>query len=294
MMILREPYLPDGWYFRNREAIGDFLRPFTGKAKTEGAAAVIAPHAGWYFSGSTAALAVSFLDRDAETVAIIGGHLPRGAPFLFAPEEGVKTPLGVMEIDRELAEDLKGELSGRPDKYQDNTVEVLLPMVHWFFPRARLLWLRFPAEASSFKAGKLLAERAGALGRRLAVVGSTDLTHYGRNYGFSPCGGGREALEWVKKVNDAAFIRAVLSGDPAEVLRRAEEDYSACSAGAVLGALGFAGPSGPPKAELLAYATSADVMEEKFPDSFVGYAALKLCRQRGSQNLPDFEKAPAN
>jgi AmmeMemoRadiSam system protein B len=275
-MILREPCLPAGWYPRDRKAIGDFLSPFAEKTGAEGAAAVIAPHAGWYFSGKTAAVAVSALDRDAETVAIIGGHLPGGAPFLFAEEEGVKTPLGVMEIDRELAEDLKKELSGRDDRYQDNTVEVLLPMVHWFFPHARLLWARFPAEASAFGAGKLLAEKAKALGRRLAVAGSTDLTHYGRNYGFSPRGSGKEALEWVREVNDAAFIRAVLSGDPAEVLRRAEEDYSACSAGAVLGALGFAGPSAPPRAELLAYATSADVTEEESPDSFVGYGAFAL------------------
>jgi AmmeMemoRadiSam system protein B len=237
---------------------------------------VVAPHAGWYFSGNTAALAVSALDRDADTVAVIGGHLPAGAPFLFAGEEGVRTPLGVMEIDRELTEDLERALSGRPDLYRDNTVEVLLPMARWFFPRARLLWARFPAEAAAFDAGRLLAERARARGRRLALVGSTDLTHYGRNYGFSPHGNGREALEWVRTVNDAAFLRAVLSGDPAEVLRRAETDCSACSAGAVLGAMGFAGPSAPPGAELLAYTTSADAAGEEFPDSFVGYAAVRL------------------
>jgi AmmeMemoRadiSam system protein B len=138
MMILREPCLPAGWYPRDRKAIDAFLRPFAEKAEktgAKGAAAVIAPHAGWYFSGKTAALAVSALDRDAETVAIIGGHLPGGAPFLFAGEDGVKTPLGVMETDRELAADLTERLSGRPDRYQDNTVEVLLPMVRWFFPR---------------------------------------------------------------------------------------------------------------------------------------------------------------
>jgi AmmeMemoRadiSam system protein B len=278
-MNLREPCLPAGWYPRSGKAVDDFLRPFAGKTGTQGAVAAIAPHAGWYFSGETAALAVSALDRDAETVAVIGGHLPGGAPFLFAEEEGVKTPMGVMKTDREMAEELKRELAGWPDKYQDNTVEVLLPIVHWFFPGARLLWARFPAEAAAFDAGKLLAEKARALGRRLVLVGSTDLTHYGRNYGFSPHGGGREALEWVKKVNDAAFIRAVLSGDPAEVLRRAEEDYSACSAGAVLGAMGFAGSEAPPGAELLAYTTSAGVTGEEFPDSFVGYGAFALSRR---------------
>jgi AmmeMemoRadiSam system protein B len=265
--------LPAGWYPRNSEAIDGFLKPFAGKTGAEGAAAVIAPHGGWYFSGKTAALAISALDRGAETVAVIGGHLPRGAPFLFAGEEGIKTPLGVMEIDRELAGELGRELSGRPDTYQDNTVEVLLPMVRWFFPRARLLWARFPAEASAFDAGRLLAEKARLLGRRLVLAGSTDLTHYGRNYGFSPRGGGKEALEWVKQENDAAFIRAVLSGDRAGVLRRAGEDHSACSAGAVLAAMGFAGRA---KAELLAYTTSADVTGEACPESFVGYAAVSL------------------
>jgi AmmeMemoRadiSam system protein B len=154
-------------------------------------------------------------------------------------------------------------------------------MARYFFPQAKLLWLRFPAEASAFEAGRLLAEKAEALGRRVAVIGSTDLTHYGANYGFSPHGKGKEALDWVKNVNDAAFIKAVLSGESAQVLRRAEEDSSACSAGAVLGAMGFVSHFGRQKAKLLGYATSADVGESRsgeseIPDSFVGYAAISL------------------
>jgi AmmeMemoRadiSam system protein B len=280
MMILRESCLPAGWYPRDGEAVAGFLRPFS--AKSAQSRAVIAPHAGWYYSGKTAALSVSALDRRAETVALIGGHLPVGAPFLFAEEEGVKTPLGTMEIDRELALELKEGLSPvNWDRYQDNTVEVLLPMARFFFPRAKLLWLRFPAEASAFEAGKLLARKAEALGRRLAVIASTDLTHYGENYGFSPRGRGKEALDWVKKVNDAAFIKAVLSGEGAQVLRRAEEDFSACSVGAVLGAMGFISHFGRQKAGLLGYATSADaggprLGEGEIPDSFVGYAAISL------------------
>jgi AmmeMemoRadiSam system protein B len=273
MMILRESCLPAGWYPRDGKTIEGFLKPFSGK---EGSApAAIAPHAGWYYAGKTAALAVSAL-KDAETVVVIGGHLPRGAPFLFAEEEGVKTPLGTMEIDGELRKRLQKALSGRSDPYQDNTVEVLLPMVHYFFPHARLLWVRFPSESASFDAGRLLAETAEALGRGVAVLGSTDLTHYGDNYGYSPRGRGKEALEWVKKVNDAAFIEAVLSGDPSGVLRRAEEDLSACSAGAVLGAMGFISHYGPQKAKLLDYALSADVMDGDVPDSFVGYGAISL------------------
>lgn len=269
-MKLREPCLPIGWYPRNENKIKEFLEPF---ARDRAASAAIAPHAGWYYSGELAALAVSSLDPEAETVAIIGGHLPSGVPVLAAAEEGVKTPLGAMIIDKELKTEFESRVSSMPDLYQDNTVEVLLPMVHYFFPRSKLLWLRFPSELSSFRAGELLAEAATSLGRRINLLASTDLTHYGVNYGYSPHGRGKPALEWVKKINDAAFINAVLEGDPSMVLKRAEEDQSACSAGAVLGALGFASVMGKP-AKLLDYRTSADISDDY--DSFVGYAAVSF------------------
>ncbi len=278
-MILREPCLPSGWFPRQREKIEEFLEPFKkSKEALLPASAAIAPHAGWYYSGRLAALAVSSLESGAETVAVIGGHLPRGAPVLAAKEDGVKTPFGAMMIDGEFREAFAKRITIAPDKYQDNTVEVLLPMAHYFFPESKLLWLRFPAEISSFEAGKILAETAVNLGRRIVVLSSTDLTHYGRNYGFSPRGSGKPALEWMKKSNDAAFINAVLKGDPSAVLKRAEDDSSACSAGAVLGALGFASFKGK-SAKLLEYSTSADVRksgDDEIPDSFVGYAAISF------------------
>ena len=281
-MNIREPCLPPGWYPRARGKIEEFLEPF---AKNRVAAAdngqvsvaAISPHAGWYFSGACAAASVSSLDPGAETVAVIGGHLGRGMPVLTASEEGVRTPLGTMPFDLELRDEFRKGVALRSDQYADNTVEVLLPMVHYFFPHSRLLWLRFPAEISSYKAGKLLFEAAASLGRRIVVLSSTDLTHYGNNYNFSPKGSGKTALEWVKKVNDAAFISAVLGGDPSLVLKRAEEDWSACSAGSVLGALGFTASAGKTTARLLDYRTSADADDyDEIPDSFVGYASISF------------------
>ena len=276
-MILREASLPPGWYPRDRVGVEEFLRPII--RKNDGTSAAVAPHAGWYYSGLCAARAVSSLNRNAETVVVIGGHLPVGMPILVATEDAVKTPLGILDIDVDLRGAFQKLIEIRPDYLKDNTVEVLLPMVHYYYPEAKLLWLRFPAAMSSFDAGKLLSEAATSLGRNLAVLASTDLTHYGDNYGFSPRGRGRAALEWAKKENDAAFIAAVLEGDPAMVLKCAEEDHAACSAGAVLGALGFASSKGAAERRLLEYSNSADVNEasqDEVPDSFVGYAAISL------------------
>jgi AmmeMemoRadiSam system protein B len=87
-------------------------------------------------------------------------------------------------------------------------------------------------------------------------------------------GRGKKALEWVRTVNDWAFIKSVLSGKPGEVLARSEEDSSACSAGAVLGVMGFASRKDL-KPVLLDYRTSADAgMDGEIPDSFVGYASI--------------------
>jgi AmmeMemoRadiSam system protein B len=207
--------------------------------------------------------------------------LPAGASFLFAGEDLVGTPLGRIEIDAELRSTLKKQLEGEEDRWADNTVEVLLPMVKYFFPETKLLWARFPAEISSFKAGKILADAAAALGRNVKVLASTDLTHYGPGYGFTSHGSGKKALEWMKNINDRRFIDAVLDGDAEIVLLRAEKECSACSPGAVLGAMGFTGALDGhvdvPVATLLEYSTSAAVSLAEdgiMPDSFVGYAAI--------------------
>jgi MEMO1 family protein len=275
-MKIREYSLPAGWFPRDpaevSAQISRFLTKFDGQNRS--CAAAVAPHAGWYYSGRLASLAVSSLDREAQTIVVLGGHLPPDSPVLCAMEDAAMTPFGPMPIDSEMRSILLKELACEEDCYRDNTVEVLLPMVRFFFPQAKLVWLRLPAETSSFNAGITIAKTAAKLKRKVNVLASTDLTHYGVNYGFSPRGSGPAALRWMREVNDANFIKAVESGNSSEVLLRAAGDFSACSAGAVLGAMGFAKEAGLGGAKLLEYATSADREEGEVPDSFVGYAAF--------------------
>lgn len=267
--------MPQGWYPRNPQEVADFLVEFEGIKPVSRAA--IAPHAGWYYSGKIAAAAVASLDCEAETIVVLGGHLPAGSPFLFAMEDAVKTPFDPMPIDAEFRSILIEKLSNSAeDRYRDNTIEVQLPMVRYFFPISSLIWLRLPADSSSFEAGKVIAKTAAKLNRKVNVLASTDLTHYGANYGFAPKGSGAAALRWLREVNDANFIKAVESGDSEQVLLRAKKDQSSCSAGAVVGAMGFAETQGLPRARLLQYATSADIDSSSIPDSFVGYACFNF------------------
>jgi predicted class III extradiol MEMO1 family dioxygenase len=138
------------------------------------------------------------------------------------------------------------------------------------------------------------------------------LTHYGLNYDFSPHGTGRKALEWMKTVNDAAFIRAVEAGDGGETLRRAGTDRSSCSAGAVLACMGYARSLAASDAVLLSYGTSADTADPSFngesvsraapdggssgedgvPGSFVGYAAMAWYPAGEAGGRPHSERHP--
>jgi AmmeMemoRadiSam system protein B len=270
-MKLRESSLPSGWYPKNPDEISRFLSGFDRGTS----AAAIAPHAGWYYSGKIAARAAASLEKKINTLVVIGGHLPAGYPPLFAMEDAVYTPLGNMTINTGLRDLLYKAAGGQEDRFRDNTVEVLLPMARFFFPDASLLWLRLPAEIASFETGKAIAAAAAEMDCAVAILASTDLTHYGPNYGFSPKGTGPQALRWVEDTNDRRFIAAVESGDPAAVLERAEKDSSSCSVGAVLGAMGFASAKKLAPARLLEYSTSAFVSAE-VPDSFVGYAAFAM------------------
>ena len=273
-MRLRKSSLPEGWYPKNAGDIFRFLSEFAIGANDTTVRAVIAPHAGWSYSGGIAAKAVARLDGKADTLAVIGGHLPAGRGPLFAMEDSVETPLGEMPMDAELRAAMIGEIGGREDRFPDNTVEVLLPMARFFFPKASLLWLRLPADMSAFKAGGILAAVARGAGRKLAVLASADLTHYGRGYGFAPMGTGPEALRWVREVNDRRLLDAVVSGDPAAALERAETEHSTCSAGAMLGAMGFARAMGTGPARVIEYGAGSDAEKDRPPEAFVGYAAV--------------------
>jgi len=281
-MPLRRRALPRGWYPDDPEAVGKLVGAWTGAAPGPGGAlAAISPHAGWAFSGVVAARAVSALRSPGApgvappTVAVVGGHLPPGARPLAAGESAYETPLGPLEADLELLSALESALGDRvslgADEEVDNSVEVLLPLVAAILPGSRALWLRAPNDGSAAALGAALAGAARAIGRSLLVLGSTDLTHYGPHYGFSPMGRGRDAESWVRDVNDRRFIQAVLDLDAERAVAVGEAERSACSSGAAAAALSFALASGASRAELLAYATSLDVRRD---ESFVGYGAF--------------------
>lgn len=272
-MRVRKRQLPPGWYPGSAAQVRAAIEGMLPKAGTNSPACIsgVAPHAGWEFSGSVALGLFSRISSSVDTLVIIGGHLGPADGLLCAFEDCYETPLGTIPADLDLLARVRERIRLHEDPYADNTVEIQLPFVKYLFPEAKVLGMRAAPEQAAVQLGRILADIRKASGKEIAVVGSTDLTHYGANYGFSPVGKGIKAIEWVKTVNDARFIECLTGMDADGAIERARTEKSACSAGGALAALSFAKSLGCASGTLLQYANSFDV----FPsESFVGYAAV--------------------
>jgi hypothetical protein len=185
------------------------------------------------------------------------------------------TPLGDLEIDQELGKKLHPEFPfvvETANHYdQDNTIELQLPFIKHYFPKVKILPLGVPPAQGSLRIGERAAEISRELGRKILVLGSTDLTHYGYNYGYAPKGAGKAAVDWVKNENDKRLVDLILRMEAEEVIRESLTNHNACCSGAVATAIAAAKVLGSRKAEKLFYSTSYDVRPDS---SFVGYVGV--------------------
>jgi hypothetical protein len=276
-MSTRAMSLPTGWYPSERrevEARLDAWNRVDEAARAEGAASAIAPHAGWYYSGRIAWSAWSSA-AESDTVVIIGGHLPAGSDFRYYAEEGFATPIGAVAADRALTDAVARAVKAVPDRSADNTVEVHMPMAAYKFPKARMACFRAPNDARAADLGRAIADFADASGGRVFVLGSTDLTHYGRAYGFEPDGPGPEGFAWARRA-DKAIVEAFVAMDGAMALTKAGEDGSACSVGAAVAAIAYAKRRGALRSRMLMRGSSDEIAPGG--DSSVGYCAVAFMR----------------
>ncbi len=240
----------------------------------------IVPHAGWFYSGQIACNVIKCLkDNKPDTVILFGRHLHPGSENYIMKEGTWSTPLGELEIDREMGDRIVDEFPFRIETetmYEpDNTIELQLPFLKYFFPDTKILPIGVPPRESSIELGKRLARLSIELGRKVIIIGSTDLTHYGYNYGFTPQGTGEKAIQWVKDVNDSRIINLMLSMDADNVINTGLSDSSACCSGAAGTAISALKELGAKRGEKIMYYTSYDIRPDT---SFVGYVGIVYYR----------------
>jgi AmmeMemoRadiSam system protein B len=237
----------------------------------------IVPHAGWYYSGSIACNVIHALSKGPppEVLVVFGMHLHPDAELCIMAEGAWETPFGDIEIHHGLAQRLLERFDFRVETaaryHSDNTIELQLPFIKYTFPEVRIVPIGAPPTTGSLAVGRAAADIASELGLRLKVIGSTDLTHYGANYGFTSHGAGSAAVDWVKRTNDSRIIETMLAMDPVKVIHEALAHQNACCAGAAATAIATADRLGAHRAQTVIYATSYDKSQA---ESFVGYVGI--------------------
>jgi AmmeMemoRadiSam system protein B len=244
----------------------------------------IVPHAGWTFSGPTAALVFSAIKQRSYNITtfIICG----ACHGYFGPRPAVddhdqwETPLGHIAIDTHLRDALvqDGLVKVEPAAHhQEHSIEVQVPFIQFLFPEAKILPILVPPTATPVEFGERLAERVSASKSHVAYIGSTDLTHYGPRYGFTPMGAGPEGLRWASEVNDRRFIDLAVRLEATELLVGAMDNGYACGPGAAAAVVSAAQKAGAGRGFLLAYTTSNEILLKEMGTisrESVGYVAI--------------------
>jgi AmmeMemoRadiSam system protein B len=245
----------------------------------------IVPHAGWIFSGALAAAVFSAIRQRHEKVnafILFGAAHGYFGALPVVDDRGVwTTPLGEVVIDEELAQAVisTGQAVSDPGAHLcEHSIEVQVPFMQDMFPGAKIVPVLVPPMEQGVDLGTRVGEIvAKAENKKIVCIGSTDLTHYGPRYGFTPMGTGKHALEWAKHVNDKKFIDLALTLKPEELLASALQDGNACGPGAAAATVAAAKRLGCKQGVLLGHATSNETMLKKMGTTSaeaVGYAAI--------------------
>lgn len=219
------------------------------------AAGFIVPHAGYVYSGSTAAHAYAALALDPpERVLLIGPtHRVYVAGMALAGAEAFQTPLGVVHTDRDLVAAVRESkaVSVRPDVHaEEHSMEVQLPFLQVVAPYVPVVPLAV-GDVDTQQVAEVI-ELALALPGTMVLV-STDLSHY---HPYADAG-----------VLDADTIERITALD------RTIPPDRACGASPLNGALVAAQRHGWTP-ELLFACSSGDTAGTR--DRVVGYAAFRL------------------
>ncbi|HUP03854.1 MAG TPA: AmmeMemoRadiSam system protein B [Bryobacteraceae bacterium] len=143
----------------------------------------VVPHAGPAYSGTVAAAAYRAIRAQApERIVLLAFPHRGGLKGVAAPDvKAISTPLGEVEIERPCAD----FPSVAESRVCDHSLEIQLPFLQWAAPRARI---------AALYVGRLDHDERAAAAQTLAAlwrpgvvfVASSDFTHYGSGFGFTP------------------------------------------------------------------------------------------------------------
>ncbi|NOR12723.1 MAG: AmmeMemoRadiSam system protein B [Candidatus Aminicenantes bacterium] len=273
---IRKSVCAGSWYDNKPDALSRQLDRYLLQAKihapTEGIVGLVAPHAGYVYSGHIAAHAYRLVHgKNYDTVIIIGtAHRYGFRGCSIYPKGGYETPLGVAEIDEALASALSKASGFKyiPQAHaQEHSVEMQVPFVQKVLPEAKIVPIVMGAPSKKTISSLVTAFSKTLRGKKVLIVASTDLSHF-------------LSKEKANAV-DAETCALIESMDTDTIIKKmGRRENIMCGGGPVAAVLLYAKKIGNPRVETLKYADSSQVGGDE--SSVVGYMAAVVYAGAGS------------
>jgi len=270
--MIRNPVVAGQFYPASTSQLETMIRGMVNeKAAKEEVIGLIAPHAGYIYSGSVAGATISKI-RFKDTFILIGpNHTGEGKPLSIMTKGAWNTPLGQVEIDSELGKQILTTSSYLEEDYtahqHEHSIEVQIPFLQSFKKDIKIVPISLPiprtfsySSAATYKEiGKEIAKAIKDLNKQAIILASSDMTHY-------------EPQESAQE-KDSKAIEAILDLDEDELLKRVDElNISMCGYAPVVALISAAKELGAKQAELVKYQTSGDTTSDY--STVVGYAGI--------------------
>jgi AmmeMemoRadiSam system protein B len=265
---MRVPAVAGYFYPSDRKELERMLTAFFEKARNEvkereNVIGIIAPHAGYIYSGLTAAYAYASLPKDPKkTIVIIGpNHTGYGSEVSVYPNGKWKTPLGEIEVDEEFVDELikncKFAEEDEAAHIYEHSIEVQLPFLQFLYNNNFKI-VPICLMNQSLEVAEYLANALIKIKKEFLVVASSDLNHY-------------ESYEITQR-KDMELIKTIISLDLKKFYQTLERlNVSACGYGAIATLMSLTKKLDG-KIELLRHSTSAEINRDY--SNVVGYGAL--------------------
>ena len=229
------------------------------------AKACLVPHAGYMYSGHVAGAVFARIELPKKIIALGVRHYPRGEPAAILSSGAWRTPLGDAPIDENLAGALRRECPLlREDSVAHSTehsLEVQVPFLQalaqgFSFVPVALGTIEF---ASLVSVGDGIARVVENSKEDVLLLTTSDLNHY--------------EDDATTRTKDRKAIDRLLALDARGLYDTCRnEEISMCGLGPGVAMLTALHALGAKKAELVKYATSADVSGDR--SQVVGYAGM--------------------
>jgi AmmeMemoRadiSam system protein B len=274
---IRQSVIAGSWYPGQPDVLRRTLAGYLAEAEKvelEGELkALVSPHAGYAYSGPTAAYAYKQLEDGPafDTVAVLSPlHQAYLGRFAVTKADYYETPLGLVEVDADLVEALGKEVTlNRVGNDGEHSLEIQLPFLQQVLGTFTLLPVMLGESLSNDRSLATCRELSEALAkllrdRKALLVASTDLSHL---YDYNDVvRHDRVMVELVERFDIGGLARALMEGR-----------CQACGGAPVVAALLTAQAWGANRAKVLHYTNSGDVTGNRRPGNYtVGYMAAAI------------------